>query len=70
MAPHSSVPASLLGCRLWGRTELHETDATSQQLQQQQGVKKLVQPQSKSLCYYRATYFREMMALKVLCFCI
>ena len=42
MATHSSVLAwkipdrgSLVGCRLWGRTELDTTDATLQQQQQQ-----------------------------------
>ena len=42
MATHSSVLAwesqgrgSLVGCRLWGRTELDTTEATSQQQQQQ-----------------------------------
>ena len=41
MAPHSSVLAwripgtgSLVGCRLWGRTELDTTEATQQQQQQ------------------------------------
>ena len=41
MAPHSSVLAwripgrwSLVGCRLWGRTELDTTEATYQQQQQ------------------------------------
>ena len=44
MATHSSVLAwripgtgSLVGCRLWGRTELDTTEATQQQ-QQQHGV--------------------------------
>ena len=43
MAPHSSVLAwripgtgSLVGCRLWGRTESDTTEATQQQQQQQQ----------------------------------
>ena len=41
MAPHSSVLAwripgtgSLVGCRLWGRTESDTTEATQQQQQQ------------------------------------
>ena len=41
MAAHSSVPAwripgtgSLVGCRLWGRTESDTTEATQQQQQQ------------------------------------
>ena len=41
MATHSSVLAgesqgrgSLVGCRLWGRTELDTTEATEQQQQQ------------------------------------
>ena len=44
MATHSSVLAwripgtgSLVGCRLWGRTESDTTEATQQQQQQQQG---------------------------------
>ena len=44
MATHSSVVAwripgtgSLVGCRLWGRTESDATEATWQQQQQQQG---------------------------------
>ena len=43
MATHSSVLAwripgrgSLVGCRLWGPTELDTTEATQQQQQQQQ----------------------------------
>ena len=42
MATHSSVLAwripgtSLVGCRLWGRTESDTTEATQQQQQQQQ----------------------------------
>ena len=43
MATHSSVLpgesrglGSLLGCRLWGRTESDTTEATQQQQQQQQ----------------------------------
>ena len=43
MAAHSSVLAwripgtgSLVGCRLWGRTESDTTEATQQQQQQQQ----------------------------------
>ena len=52
MATHSSVLAwripgtgSLVGCRLWGRTESDTTEATQQQQQQQQGsiAKKYVQ---------------------------
>ena len=41
MATHSSVlpgesqgRGNLVGCRLWGRTELHTTEATQQQQQQ------------------------------------
>ena len=48
MAAHSSVLAwriqglgSLVGCRLWGRTESDMTEATQQQQQQQQGKMKL-----------------------------
>ena len=47
MAPHSSVLAgesqgqgSLVGCRLWGRTESDTTEATSQQPQLIVKVKK------------------------------
>ena len=43
MATHSSVlvwkipeTGSLVGCRLWGRTESDTTEATQQQQQQQQ----------------------------------
>ena len=43
VAPHSSILAwrilgrgSLVGCRLWGRTELDTTEVTLQQQQQQQ----------------------------------
>ena len=46
MATHSSVLAwripgtgSLVGCRLWGRTESDATEATQQQQQQQWGLK-------------------------------
>ena len=48
MATHSSVLAwriprtgSLVGCRLWGRTELDSTEATLQQQQQQQQQQQL-----------------------------
>ena len=48
MATHSSVLAwripgmgSLVGCRLWGRTELDTTEAMQQQQQQQQELYKI-----------------------------
>ena len=31
MATHSSGPGSLVGCRLWGRTESDTTEVTQQQ---------------------------------------
>ena len=53
MAPHSSTLAwkihgqrSLVGCRLWGRTESDMTEATSQQ-QQQRAISKVPWNQSK-----------------------
>ena len=53
MAPHSSTLAwkihgqrSLVGCRLWGRTESDTTEATSQQ-QQQRAISKVPWNQSK-----------------------
>ena len=49
MATHSSVLAwriqgrgSLVGCRLWGRTELDTTEVTQQQQQQQSLQEKLL----------------------------
>ena len=49
MATHSSVLAwriqgwgSLVGCRLWGRTELNTTEVTQQQQQQQQNLSPLL----------------------------
>ena len=48
MATHSSVLAwripgrgSLVGCRLWGRTESDTTEAMQQQQQQQQNLSSL-----------------------------
>ena len=49
MAPHSSVlpgepqgRGSLVGCRLWGRTESDTTEATQQQQQQKRTYPYLV----------------------------
>ena len=56
MATHSSVLAgesqgwgSLVGCRLWGRTELDTTEATEQQ--QQQAVLGLLQALALGSCF-------------------
>ena len=59
MATHSSVLAwripgtgSLVGCRLWGRTELDTTEATWQQQQQQQiGMDNTMSSHSSTLAW-------------------
>ena len=65
MAPHSSVLAwksqgwgSLVGCRLWDRTELDTTEATQQQQQQQHrlNTKYLQKLSEKSLLVVPTTY--------------
>ena len=55
MAAHSSVLAwripgtgSLVGCRLWGRTESDATDATEATQQQQQGGALFILLQNKT----------------------
>ena len=58
MATRSSVLAwrtqgqgSLVGCRLWGRTESDTTEATEQQQQQQSKAEKAMAPHCSTLAW-------------------
>ena len=42
---------SLVGCRLWGRTELYTTEATQQEQQQSMYAEKAMAPHSSTLAW-------------------